>query len=45
MWQSYHIACEYAVISIIAALNFREVTGEGQFIDLSIHEAVITMHH
>ena len=42
MWQSYHIACEYAVISIIAALNFREVTGEGQFIDLSIHEAVST---
>ncbi|MGH7934682.1 MAG: CoA transferase [Candidatus Binataceae bacterium] len=42
MWQAYHIACEYAVISIIAALNFRELTGEGDFFDLSIHEAVST---
>lgn len=42
MWQAYHIACEYAVISITAALNFRELTGEGDLIDLSIHEAVST---
>jgi crotonobetainyl-CoA:carnitine CoA-transferase CaiB-like acyl-CoA transferase len=42
MWQAYHIACEHAVIAIIAALNFRELTGEGDFIDLSIHEAVST---
>lgn len=42
MWQAYHIACEYAVISITAALNLRELTGEGAFIDLSIHEAVST---
>ena len=27
---------------MIAAINFRELTGEGQFIDLSIHEAVNT---
>ncbi len=40
MWQAYHIACEHAVLSIFAALNFRELTGEGDFIDLSIHEAV-----
>jgi crotonobetainyl-CoA:carnitine CoA-transferase CaiB-like acyl-CoA transferase len=42
MWQAYHIACEYAVIAITAALNFRELTGEGDLIDLSIHEAVST---
>ncbi len=40
MWQAYHIACENAVIAITAALNFRELTGEGDTIDLSIHEAV-----
>jgi crotonobetainyl-CoA:carnitine CoA-transferase CaiB-like acyl-CoA transferase len=42
MWQAYHIACEYAVIAITAALNFRELTGEGDCIDVSIHEAVST---
>jgi crotonobetainyl-CoA:carnitine CoA-transferase CaiB-like acyl-CoA transferase len=42
MWQAYHIACEHAVIAITAALNFRELTGEGDLIDLSIHEAVST---
>jgi crotonobetainyl-CoA:carnitine CoA-transferase CaiB-like acyl-CoA transferase len=42
VWQAYHIASEYAVIAITAALNFRELTGEGDFIDLSIHEAVST---
>jgi len=40
MWQAYHIACENAVIAIAAALNFRELAGEGDCIDLSIHEAV-----
>jgi crotonobetainyl-CoA:carnitine CoA-transferase CaiB-like acyl-CoA transferase len=42
MWQAYHIACEHAVIAVTAALNFRELTGEGDCIDLSIHEAVST---
>ncbi len=42
MWQAYHIACEHAVIALTAALNFRELTGEGDLIDLSIHEAVST---
>jgi crotonobetainyl-CoA:carnitine CoA-transferase CaiB-like acyl-CoA transferase len=42
MWQAYHIACEHAVISVTAALNFRELTGDGTFIDLSVHEAVST---
>ena len=40
MWQAYHIACENAVIAVTAALNFRELTGEGDCIDVSIHEAV-----
>lgn len=40
MWQAYHIACENAVIAIITALNFRELPGEGECIDVSIHEAV-----
>jgi crotonobetainyl-CoA:carnitine CoA-transferase CaiB-like acyl-CoA transferase len=40
MWQAYHITCENAVIAITAALNFRELTGEGDCIDVSIHEAV-----
>ena len=45
MWHAYHIACEHAVIAITAALNFRELdelTGEGDCIDVSIHEAVST---
>ncbi len=48
MWQAYHIACEYAVIAITAALNFRDLTSEGacgdcgDCIDVSIHETVST---
>jgi crotonobetainyl-CoA:carnitine CoA-transferase CaiB-like acyl-CoA transferase len=42
MWQANHIACEHVVIAILAALNLRELTGAGDFIDLSIHEAVST---
>ena len=42
MWHSYHIAGEYAAISILAAVNFRDLSGEGQFIDVSVHEAVNT---
>jgi crotonobetainyl-CoA:carnitine CoA-transferase CaiB-like acyl-CoA transferase len=42
MWHAYHIAGEYAAISILAAINFRDLSGEGQFIDVSVHEAVNT---
>jgi crotonobetainyl-CoA:carnitine CoA-transferase CaiB-like acyl-CoA transferase len=42
MWQAYHIAGEYAAIAIMAAINFRDLSGEGQFIDVSVHEAVNT---
>ena len=42
MWHSYHIGGEYASIATMAALNFRDLSGEGQFIDVSVHEAVST---
>jgi crotonobetainyl-CoA:carnitine CoA-transferase CaiB-like acyl-CoA transferase len=42
MWHAYHVAGEYAAISILAAVNFRDLSGEGQFIDVSVHEAVNT---
>jgi len=42
MWHAYHIAGEYAAIAIMAAINFRDLSGEGQFIDVSVYEAVNT---
>ncbi|MGH7985247.1 MAG: CoA transferase [Candidatus Binataceae bacterium] len=42
MWHSWHIAGEYAAVAILAALNFRDLSGEGQLIDVSVHEAVNT---
>jgi len=42
MWHAYHVAGEYAAIAILAAVNFRDLSGEGQFIDVSVHEAVNT---
>jgi crotonobetainyl-CoA:carnitine CoA-transferase CaiB-like acyl-CoA transferase len=42
MWHSYHLGGEYAAVAMMAATNFRELTGEGQFIDVSVHEAVNT---
>jgi crotonobetainyl-CoA:carnitine CoA-transferase CaiB-like acyl-CoA transferase len=42
MWHSYHIGGEYAVIAIMAALNFRDLSGQGQLIDVSVHEAIST---
>ncbi|ROZ49027.1 CoA transferase [Rhodococcus sp. WS3] len=40
MWQSYHITGEMAVMSVLAALNFRLGSGAGQHIDLAVHDAV-----
>ncbi len=40
MWQACHIAGAHAVLAILAALHFREITGTGDLIDLSIHETV-----
>ena len=37
---SFWMAGEYAVAAVVAALMQRTVTGEGQLIDVSIHEAV-----
>ncbi len=40
MWHSFHLGGEYAAIAMMAAINFRELSGEGQLIDVSVHEAV-----
>jgi crotonobetainyl-CoA:carnitine CoA-transferase CaiB-like acyl-CoA transferase len=40
IWQSYQLAGELAVISILGALYYRLSTGEGQKIDTSVHEVV-----
>jgi len=42
MWHSCHIGGEYAAIAMMAALNFRDLSGEGQLIDVSVHEAIST---
>jgi benzylsuccinate CoA-transferase BbsE subunit len=36
---AWHIACHYAYMGILAALYYRDMSGEGQYIDASIHEA------
>ncbi len=36
---AWHIAGHYAYIGILAALYYRDMSGEGQYIDTSIHEA------
>jgi crotonobetainyl-CoA:carnitine CoA-transferase CaiB-like acyl-CoA transferase len=36
---AWHIGSHFAYIAIMAALCFRDLTGEGQYIDASIHEA------
>ncbi|AIT81482.1 hypothetical protein JI59_17735 [Novosphingobium pentaromativorans US6-1] len=40
MWQSYHIAGEMAAMAILAALNYRSRSGEGQSLSTSVHTAV-----
>ena len=37
--QGYHMACHYAVMSALTALFSRGVSGEGQFVDVSMHAA------
>jgi crotonobetainyl-CoA:carnitine CoA-transferase CaiB-like acyl-CoA transferase len=36
---AWHIAAHYTYMGILAALYFRDMSGEGQYIDASIHEA------
>lgn len=38
--QGYNTACHYAVQGILAALLYRDRTGEGQHVDASMHEAL-----
>ncbi len=38
--QGYNTACHFATMGILAALLHRDTTGEGQFIDCSMHEAL-----
>lgn len=37
--QGYQTACHYAVMSVLTAIFHHGVTGQGQFIDLSMHAA------
>jgi crotonobetainyl-CoA:carnitine CoA-transferase CaiB-like acyl-CoA transferase len=36
---AWHIGGHFAYMAILAAVNYRDMTGEGQYIDASIHEA------
>ncbi|MGE0222529.1 MAG: CaiB/BaiF CoA transferase family protein [Acetobacteraceae bacterium] len=36
---AWHMGCHYAYMGIMAALVYRSVSGQGQYIDTSIHEA------
>src|SRR5204863_25065 len=36
---AWHMGCHYACMAIMAALVYRTVSGRGQHIDASIHEA------
>ena len=38
--QGYNTACHFATMGILAALLHRDATGEGQYIDCSMHEAL-----
>ncbi len=40
MWHAYHIAGNQAFIATVGALIGRETTGEGEMIDVPIHQAV-----
>src|SRR5437660_1019732 len=36
---AWHMGCHFAYMAIMAALDYRTVAGQGQYIDASIHEA------
>ncbi len=42
MWHASHIACNYTYMSVVGALLFREQTGKGQYLDVSMHQAIAT---
>jgi crotonobetainyl-CoA:carnitine CoA-transferase CaiB-like acyl-CoA transferase len=37
--QGYHTGCHFAVMSALTAILHREISGEGQFVDVSMHAA------
>jgi crotonobetainyl-CoA:carnitine CoA-transferase CaiB-like acyl-CoA transferase len=39
-WAGYYTGSHYAAISTLVALIYRDMTNKGQFIDVSIHEAI-----
>ena len=39
MWHAYCVGGEHSAIAIAATLLYRQVSGQGQFIDASIHDA------
>ena len=38
MWQAYHFTGDWALHAILAALIYRMGSGEGQYIDVSVHQ-------
>lgn len=40
IWQAYHIAGEMTAMSLIAALVYRQNSGQGQSLSTSVHQAV-----
>lgn len=40
MWQSYQLAGELTVVSLLGALRYRLTTGTGQYLSTSVHEVV-----
>ena len=43
MWQAYQTACVYAVHGIMGAVLARDRDGEGQDVEVSIHEAAVSI--
>ena len=39
-WQGYATGSNYGAIGTLAALYYRDITGQGQWVDASIHEAL-----
>ena len=42
MWHASHIACNHAYLATVAALFHREWSGQGQHLDVSMHQAANT---
>jgi crotonobetainyl-CoA:carnitine CoA-transferase CaiB-like acyl-CoA transferase len=42
-WQAYQTACVYAVHGVMGAVLARDLTGRGQDVEVSIHEAAVSI--